>query len=59
MQVERELRSRQAKLANPASVATSRPARSDASFWLLAIFSDEEAACLAVNAKLLAPGGRA
>jgi hypothetical protein len=48
-----------AKVAKPASAATSRPASSDATFWLLAIFSDEEAACLAVNAKLLAPGGRA
>lgn len=48
-----------AKVAAPASDATSRPADSDATFWLLAIFSDEEAACLAVNAKLLAPGGRA
>ena len=47
------------KVANPASAATSRPASSDATFWLLAIFSDEEAACLPVNAKLLAPGGRA
>jgi len=47
-----------AKVANAASTATSRPDGTDASFWLLAIFSDEEAACLAVNAKLLAPGGR-
>jgi hypothetical protein len=48
-----------AKVADPASDATSRPASSDATFWLLAIFSEQEAACLAVNAKLMAPGGRA
>jgi hypothetical protein len=48
-----------AKVAAPASDATSRSASTDAAFWLLAIFSDEEAACLAVNARLLAPGGRA
>jgi hypothetical protein len=48
-----------AKVADPASDSTSRPASSDATFWLLAIFSEEEAACLAVNAKLLAPAGRA
>ena len=48
-----------AKVAAPACDASSRPASSDATFWLLAIFSDEEAACLAVNAKLMAPGGRA
>ena len=48
-----------AKVADPASGATSRPADSDATFWLLAIFSDDEAVCLAVNAKLLAPAGRA
>ena len=47
------------KVANPASNASTRPASSDATFWLLAIFSDEEAVCLAVNAKLIAPGGRA
>jgi hypothetical protein len=48
-----------AKVAAPASDASPRPADSDATFWLLALFSDEEAACLAVNAKLMAPGGRA
>ena len=48
-----------AKVANPASDASTRPASGDATFWLLAVFSDEEAACLAVNAKLMAPGGRA
>ena len=48
-----------AKVANAASEATTRSASGDATFWLLAIFSDEEAACLAVNAKLVAPGGRA
>ena len=48
-----------AKVANPASDSSSRPAGSDATFWLLAIFSDEEAVCLPVNATLLAPGGRA
>lgn len=48
-----------AKMAGPASDASSRPASTDAAFWLLAIFSEEEAVCLAVNAKLLAPGGHA
>jgi hypothetical protein len=48
-----------AKVAAPASDASSRPASSDATFWLLAIFSDDEAACLPVNATLMAPGGRA
>jgi hypothetical protein len=48
-----------AKVASPASDASSRPAGTDATFWLLAIFSDDEAACLAVNATLIAPGGRA
>ena len=48
-----------AKVAQAPSNATPRPASSDATFWLLAIFSDEEAVCLAVNAKLMAPGGRA
>ena len=48
-----------AKVANPASEAASRASSGDVTFWLLAIFSDEEAACLAVTAKLLAPGGRA
>lgn len=48
-----------AKVANPASDSSSRPAGSDATFWLLAIFSEEEAVCLPVNATLLAPGGRA
>ncbi|HEY8360664.1 MAG TPA: hypothetical protein VIL30_24675, partial [Ramlibacter sp.] len=48
-----------ARMVNPASDASTRPASTDATFWLLAIFSDEEAACLAVNAMLLAPGGRA
>ena len=47
-----------AKVAEAASSASSRPASSDATFWLLALFSDEEAVCLAVNAKLMAPGGR-
>lgn len=47
------------RIADPASDASRRPGSSDATFWLLAIFSDEEAACLAVNAKLMAPGGRA
>jgi hypothetical protein len=46
-------------VANAASAATGRPGSTDATFWLLAIFSDEEATCLAVNAKLLASGGRA
>lgn len=40
-----------AKVAGPASDATDQPGSSDATFWLLAIFSDEEAACLPVNAK--------
>lgn len=44
-----------AKIADPASDAASPPASSDATFWLIAIFSDEEAACLAVNAKRMAP----
>ena len=48
-----------AKVADPASDAASRAAGNDATFWLLALFSDEEAACLAVNAKPMAPGGRA
>jgi hypothetical protein len=38
-----------AKMTKPASQATTRPGSSDATFWLLAIFSEEEAACLAVN----------
>ena len=48
-----------AKVANPASDAGGRPGSTDATFWLLAIFSDEEAACLPVNAKRMAPGGGA
>ena len=48
-----------AKVAAPASDAASRPAGSEATFWLLAIFSDEEAACLAINTKPMARGGRA
>lgn len=48
-----------AKVAEPASSTSSRPAGTDATFWLLALFSDDEAVCLAVNAKLMAPGGRA
>lgn len=48
-----------AQVATPASDASKSAGGGDATFWLLAIFSDEEAACLPVNAKLMAPGGRA
>ena len=48
-----------ARVATPASDASKSAGGGDATFWLLAIFSDEEAACLPVNAKLMAPGGRA
>lgn len=47
------------KVSAPASDESGRQASSDTTFWLLAIFSDEEAACLAINATLIAPGGRA
>lgn len=32
---------------------------SDTAFWLIAMFADGESACVAVNAKLLAPSGNA
>lgn len=47
-----------AKVADPATPAGTDASGGEATFWLLAVFSDEEAVCLAVKAKLLAPGGR-
>lgn len=46
-------------LQKPASEAAKVLTSSDAFFWLVAIFPDEEMACVAVNAKPIAPGGSA
>jgi hypothetical protein len=46
----------QATLQKPASEAAKVQHGSDAFFWLVAIFPDEEMACVAVNAKPIAPG---
>ncbi len=47
------------KLNRPAKDAAVHLKNSDTAFWLLAMFTDGESACVAVNAKLLAPGGNA
>lgn len=39
----------------PASQAAVEPDGSNASFWLVAVFPDDEMACVAVNAKPLTP----
>jgi len=49
----------QATLQKPASEASSVREGSDAFFWLVAIFPDEEMACVAVSAKPIALGGSA
>lgn len=47
-----DIKSKIAAAASDAAADASPPSDSaDATFWLLAIFSDEEAACLAVHAK--------
>lgn len=48
-----------AKLQKPASDVATEIKSSEASFWLIAIFSDEETVCVAVNGKAIAPGGHA
>lgn len=47
------------KLVKPAVEAATELTDSETAFWLVAFFSDEETAIVAVNAKLLAPGGHA
>ena len=47
------------KLRRPSRDAAVRLRDSDASFWLVANFADGQAACAAINAKPLAPGGTA
>jgi hypothetical protein len=47
------------KLRRPSREAALRLRDSDASFWLVANFADGQAACAAINAKPLAPGGTA
>lgn len=47
------------KFQRPASAAAAQLISSDASFWLMAMFSDGEGVCVAVNGKAIAPGGRA
>jgi hypothetical protein len=49
----------QTTLQKPASEAAKVLHGSDAFFWLVAIFPDEEMACVAVNAKPMALGGGA
>ena len=48
-----------AKLRKPARDAAGQLKDSDTAFWLFAIFSDDEMACVAVKAKSVAPGGHA
>lgn len=48
-----------AKLRRPSREAAVRLPDSDASFWLVANFADGQAACAAINAKPLTPGGTA
>ncbi|MEK7992358.1 MAG: hypothetical protein AAB403_01000 [Planctomycetota bacterium] len=48
-----------AKLQKPASDVAVELKSSEASFWLIVLFSDEEAACVAINGKAIAPGGHA
>jgi len=48
-----------AKLGKPARDAAGKLGDSETAFWLFAIFSDDEMACVAVKAKPLAPGGHA
>jgi hypothetical protein len=47
------------KLRRPPRDAAVRLRDSDASFWFVVNFSDGQAACAAINAKPLAPGGTA
>ncbi|MBC5764665.1 hypothetical protein [Ramlibacter albus] len=48
-----------AKLQRPSREAAVRLKDSDASFWLVANFTDGQGACAAINAKPLTPGGTA
>jgi hypothetical protein len=48
-----------AKLCKPARGAAGKLKNSETAFWLFAIFSDDENACVAVRAKPLAAGGHA
>ena len=48
-----------AKLQKPPSEAAVQLKSSDASFWLVAVLSDEEMVCVPVNGKAVAPGGHA
>lgn len=47
------------KLERPSRDSAVRLRDSDASFWLVVNFSDGQAACAAINAKPLTPGGTA
>jgi hypothetical protein len=47
------------KLRRPSREAAVRLRDSDASFWFVANFTDGQAACAAINAKPLTPGGTA
>jgi hypothetical protein len=47
------------KLAKPARESTFvKLTTSETAFWFVPIFADGEMACLAINAKQIAPGGR-
>lgn len=47
------------KLSKPANKARSVPSESDAAFWLVAMFSDDQMACVAVKAKWIGSPGSA
>jgi hypothetical protein len=47
------------KLRKPAREAATNLTKSETAFWLVAIFSDGEMICTAVNSKIMAPSGHA
>jgi hypothetical protein len=47
------------KIQKPASEAAVQLKGADTAFWLMAMFADGKAACVAINAKPLARGGTA
>ena len=47
------------KLHKPARDTAVHLSAGDAAFWLVVFFTDGESACVALNAKLIGPGGNA